>query len=426
MKQTVSAALCALAWNITTANAQNTVVVQSGESLSEQDLINGTFMGQDFDLAPDTIFQIQNGGLIGPIGSSSEVSPFSFGGSSVNLEAGSNFTPIFDITKSYLSDITLNAYENSTIWDASLVGLAAQVNLHGGFYVGSLYDGATLNMDSGALIAGTKAYRGSTINTTGGLIQFLGIYEKSTINASNTEILNSFGVFSGSTANIVNSTIGPDAWIQNSTLNMTSGSIGDSLFLQGAQTVLNGVDVVGEAEMRGGNLTIIDSTFGDRFMMDYDTNVELVSGRIGDHAYVIDSFGFGNAGVLTVRGGSVGDYLTLAHRATLDVYGGEFGTIRASSYGLTINLFVTSASLNGVELDLQLFDTVEIEERDSALLEAILSDGTYFDLLLKENGGVGEDSIAGNTHLTVTLIPSPATVTLLCPFGFLAITRRRR
>ncbi len=224
----------------------------------------------------------------------------------------------------------------------------------------------------------------------------------------------------------MNSTIGPDAIIQDSTFNMTSGSIGDSLFLQRSQTVLNGVDVKGEAGMRGGNLTIIDSTFGDRFIMDHDTNVELISGHIGEHAYVSDSFGFGNAGVLTVRGGSVGDYLTLQHKATLEVYGGEFGNIRASSFGLTINLYVTSASLNGVDLDLHLFDTIEIEERDSELLEAVLSDGTYFDLLLKPNGGIGEDSIARNTHLTVTLVPSPASVLLLSQFGILAITRRRR
>lgn len=87
------------------------VQVNAGETLTEDDLIAGKFSGAagsfGFTLSPSTVFEINNGGEIGPIPASGTAEGLDFRGATINLNNGGRFASP-DFSTSRLFDVTLN------------------------------------------------------------------------------------------------------------------------------------------------------------------------------------------------------------------------------------------------------------------------------------------------------------------------------
>ncbi len=406
--------------------AQNTIFVDSGEVLTELDIVNGSFMGQLFELDPSTIFHINGGGVIGPVGSSAELSPFDFGGSTVNLQNGSSFSTTFEITPSYLSNIAMNASAGSSIWNVHLVGNSSHLNFHGSVYYGRLYDGASLNITNGILAAGTSAHRGSSITATGGILQSVDFYDASSLHAMNTEITNNFSLSSGSTATLINTTVGVEARVHSSTFVMDGGSIANDADFTLSQVQIRNATIGDAMIVRVGHMELIDNIIGDNFRIDALSDVVMRSGSIGNNARISRMFGVGySAGTLTMYGGSVGERFIIEKRGTLNMYGGTISDALNAISGSEVNLFVSELYIDGVEIDLVLNEELVILQRDGALLEATLADGTFFDLTLNHSFVPGEDQLTNNVRLTATLVPVPHTIVIFGSFGLFSAFRRR-
>jgi hypothetical protein len=208
---------------------------------------------------------------------------------------------------------------------------------------------------------------------------------------------------------------------------MMSGSVADGMFLQTAQTYMENVTVGNGLEVWNGNLTLVNTHVGDDMHIGVRGNVELISGSIGDNAYMFDPFSsFLDSGTLTIRGGSVGDNLRIQNGAVLNIHGGDIGNDLDVASGCELNLFVSSISIDGVLLELAINQREVITERDGAILEAILSDGSFFDLSLYNQDMIGQDRIDRNALLTVTRVPAPTSTALFALLGITTAARRMR
>lgn len=427
MIQSGKPCLCALLCLTVPAIGQTTVEVNAGEALAESDLLNGEFQGQLFDLDPDTIFQIRTGGSINPLGNIAGMIPFNFGGATVNLESNAHFSDPGS-GGSLLSNVTMNSYASSPIWGADFTGSNAEFNIHGTQYTGQIYDGATVNISAGSLVIGIRTHSGSIINATGGVLHGLNIQEGSTLNTLNAAISTGFIMRTGGLANLSNTSVGNGVRIQSSTLIMDGGSFGnDASIGVSSQVKFSNTTVGDDLNLLGSNLEIINSTIGDNFILSTNSNVVMRSGRIGNHAVLGRLFNVGSsAGTLTMYGGSVGERLTLTQFSTLNMYGGTISDALIARSGSEVNLFVTDLFIDDVEIDLVFHQEFLILQRDGALLEATLSDGTFFDLTLNHLFVAGEDQLTNNVWLTVTLVPTPASSTIFASFGLLSVSRRKR
>ena len=180
------------------ASAQTDTIIEvnDGETLAEADLLAGSFMGQGFALKPGTLFKINEGGLLGPVGNSVEfrgsgLFSFDFGGSAIALQpGGSMFT---DELGSGLTNVAFTALpgcsvlgstlfgENSTVefWGTSLgnlrFGLGSEAFIAGGTVEWLLvFDGAEAQVRGGR-IANLSWTENADITVVGGEFSYAGV-----------------------------------------------------------------------------------------------------------------------------------------------------------------------------------------------------------------------------------------------------------
>ncbi|MFI4855635.1 MAG: hypothetical protein ACIAQF_11735 [Phycisphaerales bacterium JB065] len=191
----------------------------------------------------------------------------------------------------------------------------------------------------------------------------------------------------------------------------------------------------------GGELNVNGGTVGDNLLIDHGGVVTINDGSIGDVVLPLPG------SQLTVNGGTFAG-LIQADNATLNITGGNFlnslliaknGTVVNVSggnmggelvpntfsveSGSMANLFVTDATLSdGTPLDLEFGVTTVLDHR-GILLEGHFADGSPFIFDLDANFDDNDYFPVGS--LTVTLVPTPASVPLL-GIGSLAMLRRRR
>lgn len=154
------------------AFAGATVHVNDSQTLTQTDLESGMFFGQSFTLAVDTIFEINSGGTIGPVG---DPTPFDYQGSTVNLRAGSLYTTPPSTASTYING-TVNIFDDASVAGFLQANTGAVLNMHGGTAEGVIaVAGGTANIHAGNLANTLTAGAGGTINFSGGTAGLFGV-----------------------------------------------------------------------------------------------------------------------------------------------------------------------------------------------------------------------------------------------------------
>jgi hypothetical protein len=198
------------------------------------------------------------------------------------------------------------------------------------------------------------------------------------------------------------------------------GEIGNHLYAQGASIDIQGGRLGWYTRVVETAVTISGGETGVNFEAFHGSTVDVTGGSVGGQASArkgsVWQFYGGNHGLffsasdgseVNVFGGSFGSGFTLSPGSTVNIHGGTFSGILA--YGGTMNLFVKSALVNGVPLDLKFGVPVEISERGfSSLLEAVLADGSPLLIdLAPDQGKPPSPFVHPNAKLFVTLVPEP-------------------
>ena len=459
------------------------VEVADGETLTEGALASGTFMGRGFTLAPGTVFNVNDDGVIGPVGDTSTFpdTPFDFGGSTVNVNSGG----FFDGSSS-VSNIVLNLFGDGGVGRNFSASNGSTVNFSGGSAEGSFgaLTGSTVNISGGSFGVGFGASDGSEVNISGGEFMLNGAPVSSVDSVAFGDVLS--GVLADGSAFIFNGFEGDSIASGTTTLQTTTVEPADAtpMVVSSGDATTKGLrtgqtlTITGDARVRGGfdaiggTLNIQAGSVGNG-LTTLDTDVNISGGSVGEF---YDAFGvvnisggdvglsfaaregstvtisggtlarfsgarsgstvniqggsvgeaFSASGSVNISGGTVGDGFGALSGSTVNISGGSIGDGFLADSGSTVNLFVTDVAIDAQALGLSLGETIEITQRGGVLLEATLADGSLFDLRLNEIAAFGEDFIDPRATLTVTRVPMPGTAGALGLAGFVAARRRRR
>lgn len=130
-------------------------------------------------------------------------------------------------------------------------------------------------------------------------------------------------------------------------------------------------------------------------------------------------------GTVNISGGSFGGSFVAFSGTTVNISGGSIGNEFRAQSGSEINLFGTSFFLDGDPItELELDEAFIITDRN-VTLTGVLADGTAFDFDLDTRSSSGGDEFTTGAKLSITLVPTPASASLL-GLGALAACRRRR
>jgi hypothetical protein len=467
-RNNIAAAFLAAACITSPSALAQPIQVNAGEVLTEADLIAGVFNGQPFVLA-SALFQINAGGRVAPMGSAAN--PRSWNFASVEVMQGGVFEGDVNAVPG-VSDVYLTVHSGGRVGDGanffdSIINVEQggqvgngvwanalapmTINVNGGeighnFLASGGTEFVAINLQSGTIREGFNGYGMGVLVGSGGVMEGgstdgwsvglagsiqlnnfivtrgdLGISENATYNGmvseSNLQILG--GHFAAD---------GNGALIYECVGQMTGGVVGDHvrMFNRADQHpfVISGGQVGNDLELFGGSLTIQGGVVGNDLEVtsrgaQHQGNLLITGGQVGERLAVYSS------STISVEGGLIGDGLLAASGGTVNIQGGSFGTIFAAPQG-TINLFVTSAMLDGMQLPLVPGVPYVVHNRGGEHLTAALLDGSAFDLSLFTQPAFGRDVIAADATLTVTLIPSPGGVCVgLCVAGVFGARRRR-
>ncbi|MCA9259304.1 MAG: hypothetical protein KDA61_08900, partial [Planctomycetales bacterium] len=208
------------------ASQEAQVLVEAGQALTDAELTAGEFQGQSFTLGPDTLFEVQQGGVLGPVSdpASHTGMPFDFGGSSVTIRPGGAlggaFTRINEV-----SHVTLDIYEDARV-ESNLVATASELSIHGGTasYV-ETKDGGKMNIGGGVL-SDVRVDR-SELMQSGGSIRTSLVASQSTVRFTGGAA-QTMNLANASVAYISGGTIGRLSSSPDSMVNLSGGSV-DSL-----------------------------------------------------------------------------------------------------------------------------------------------------------------------------------------------------
>jgi hypothetical protein len=145
------------------ASAQ-VVEINDGETLTEADLLAGSFMGQSFELGPGLTFEINAGGAMGPINSSGRASPqrgnaaLDFADALVRVNDGGVYLDGSGPTN--VTDLRLELLEGGS--------------LPGGLL---LWGGSDIRIEGGSSGFPIRLYGDDRIEVGGGRHDFIGIFE---------------------------------------------------------------------------------------------------------------------------------------------------------------------------------------------------------------------------------------------------------
>jgi hypothetical protein len=358
------------------------------------------------------------------------------------------------------------------VWVNALAPMTINMNggtIGDGFIASGATEFVAFNLLGGTVRDNFNGYGSGVLSASGGVMEG-GYTEGWSIGLSGSARLNSFSVTRGDLLLNGAATFNGNGLVSESNFQMLGGSfatdnsgailydcvgqitggvVGDSvrMFNRADQIPfgISGGQVGNDLELNGGALTITGGVVGDDLevssrglLQNFVPGTLLITGgQVGERLSVV------GGSSATIRGGTIGDGLRAAlggfimieegefgtvsafSQGTIRIEGGEFGIIAASPQG-TIQLFVTSALLDGATLPLVPGVAYTVPNRSGELLTATLLDGSLFDLSLFAQPLPGRDLIAADATLTITLIPSPATLGVALALVGIAPVRRRR
>jgi len=320
----------------------------------------------------------------------------------------------------------------------------------------SSFAGSTVNISGGSVGSFFEANSGSTVNISGGSVgEFFDANFGSAVNISGGTVGRRFGADFGSTVNISGGSVGEEFFADSrSTVTISGGTVGEEFDAFDGSTVTISGGTVGDLFFANTNsaITISGGSVGERFEA-FESTVHVSGGIVGsgfegNRSEVHISGGIVGEGfeafrstvnisggivgkrfetflgMVNVSGGSVGSGFE-ATAGVINISGGTIGDSFSALNGSTVNLFVSDISIDGTDLGLTLGETIEIEQRGGALLEATLADGSFFDLQLNSSFVSGQDFVSSDATLTVTLVPTPGAAVALGLGGLFAARRRR-
>ena len=444
------------------------VIVGDGETLTEADILAGSFNGQSFGLGPETVFQIESGGKIGPIGNPYKDLLVNMSGSRIILLDGSEFVTLDGSVGSYLGDVVIDAEHGSLLQDFVRIANSSVANFNGGAfrYGFSANTGSTINYHEGRFPE-SLSLSNSTLRISGGDFELNGLPTTDPLtNLADGESLTgvsasgeafyltgystSFGLTSielnvvsvppsgpakilidddsdltsirsgqsvtivpGGTipsgATAINASIQLDGGVINrsfaavqSDIGMSDGLIKSGLnLLAGTSFYLSGGLIESSSELTDGAEIIIDGGAVEGFFSVRQlSTIHLISGTIGSADSTFDTIFASRDSLLLIEGGDV--------HAALDL-----------TWDATVELVVQSAKLNGIEISLEPEVPVIIPDRDGALLEVVLADGSDYQLVLEDSAPFGVDEIDDDAIVRLRLAGVPPCPADLDPDGIL-------
>jgi hypothetical protein len=469
------------------ASAQTTVEVNDGQTLLIADLLNGSFQGMNFVLGPTTTFEINNGGRLGAIGSTAPYGTLDFQDSTVDINEGGIFGLCINPECGRVENLKLNVYDGGRAFPTLQTGNGTVVNIYGGslgntiLEAGSVVNihggnvglsllsarpGSELNISAG-LFRNFDAQTGSAVTLIGGEFRLNGsAYTNPTVSLMPGDVftgtLSDGSVFiidpstNLSYSNIMLETvslpdISPTSFIidgtepsvprnlrngQSLTL-LPGGELNEQFYVQGASIDVQGGQLGWYTRVVETAVTISGGEVGNRFEAYHGSAITVTGGnfpyetwaRKGStwdiHEGSLNEFTAWDGSEVHLFGGSV-DRLTTLPGSAVDIHGATINGILA--YGGTLNLFVKSASVNGVPLELGLGVPVEISERGfSSSLEAILADESPISIdLAPDQGKPPSPFVHPSANLFVTLVPEPQALHLMALSIALAVLCCRR
>lgn len=412
-----------------------TIIVDSGELLTESDLLAGIFSGQPFSLGTDTTFEVNDGGAVDrlagiPLGGGMRTA-FDWQFSALNLNAGAllrgdMFVGPGDNRPNSISNVFLNVRDGAVVEGGVWVSGESVVHITGGMVQGDLF-----------------AFGATRVEIDGGVIGLP--------SSSNSPVLVAEGMVRITGGEIVADQFSAT---ETSTLDVSDGSI-TNLIAKGQTTVSGGAiqsaTIVGTGQVSGGQhgsflvqgigaaLRIDNGTFNSVSGGPFATMI--VAGGTIDQLVARPTGPPGNVGNISVSGGDIGvlrmlpgsspvsvsggeiDQVLMSGNSSLSLSGGVVDVLSASS-GSNVHLFVDALLLDGLSIELELGQSIQIDDRSGVLLEATLADGSFFDVWLGDDLNSLGNIFSGAT-LNVTRVPSPATL-LILGMTPLVVTRRKR
>ncbi|MFG0258202.1 MAG: hypothetical protein ACF8GE_09905 [Phycisphaerales bacterium JB043] len=304
---------------------------------------------------------------------------------------------------------TLNVSGTAVIRD-DYQALGATINLLDGAIGRYLHVADThVNVSGGTLRADPWAFGSSVIDVSGGQVHgFVRLFQDSQYTQSNGKNYGPVMLLDNAQATIAGGELGM--------LRLSSLQEGDN-----ATAIITG-GLVKEIEffhISPMNTVIIEGGVVEQIFTQANTKIFM-------HGGMVKEWMLSDPGTeVVITGGTVEHETDLSDHAVLNIHGGTFDAKFNVVSGSALNLFVQSATLEGIELDFTRSESIVINARDGSLLEAVLESGELLQLTLNAISVFGEDRITTDSTLTVTLVPTPSTLAPLT-LGALALSRRRR
>lgn len=461
------------------AQSQTTVNINNGQTLLIADLLNGSFQGSNFALAPTTTFEVNKGGRLGAIANTTPYGTLDFNGSTVDVNDGGIFGLCVNPDCGVVKNLKLNVYDGGSAFMALQTGSGTVANIYGGSLSNTILEaGSVVNIHGGSVGRSLlRARPGSELNISGSRFRDFDVQGGSQVTLFGGEFrlngtaysqptisLNYGDVFSGTlsdgnvfiitpSSNLSYSNIrldsvplppitvnhyvidGTEQSVPNNlragqSLSLHDGGELDSLFYaQSASIEIQGGTVGQEMHVVESTVKISGGQLGNRFRAELGSTVTVTGGNFMSDALASEG------SIWNIHGGSLGCCFSARGGSEVNVYGGNFGSLHALAgsttnihggtlggilaYGGITNLFVKSASVNGVPLDLGFGLPTEITERGfSSILKVVLSDGSPLSIrLAPDEGHPPSPFIHPNADLFVILVPEPGTFVFALFFG---------
>jgi len=411
--------------NINGGTVGNNLTVNAGGVVN----INGGTVGDQLEVNAGGTVNL-NGGTLGDRVKPRRFSTFNISGGSI----GEFFEPG--------SDTTVNI-SGGAIGDHFSLGFNTTLSISGGVFQGPIiHRGGTLNLSggnfdnfiwqsdkvnitgsefrfNGELIPGLESAGGSVPFPTGG--GFLTTtFADGAVLAFNLGNLNGTlnSVAAPAKPTIINSPSDPEplGLRAGQTLNMVHGAELVNYFTAIDSTLHLDGGIVGEKlRVFGTSVDIKDGSIGDLFWVSSGSTLNISGGEVGYGMKIGDSYA-------SISGGNIGG-LDAYSDSIIDISGGIIRNLDAHPDS-TINIKGLSFILNGIDITQSLSsgETLTINDRD-VNLDVVLVDGSPFATSLNTLDVLLPTYFDPNATLTITLVPEPGTLLVIC-FGATTMIRR--
>lgn len=384
------------------ADIEQTIEIETGQALINQDLLNGEFDGETFMLSPDLLFNTRNGGTFGRVGTDVGGAPFPMAGASVLFNAGARW---FD---SSVENAVIDLRPGSAV-EGRFRAFASQVEARGTHLGDALFSNNTTALLRDVEIGESIAEEGSQLTLFN--VDAVSIDARSGADVS----IRSGNVFA------------LDAY-SNAKLEVRGGTFQNIVARDGGEYSMSGglaqaliIQADGRARVEGGRVDSVSVQTLD--VSDSKPSLEWRGGSLGSESSP-GRLEFFDRSRVEISGGEISaTFNSFVPSSTLAISGGNFLPTSGFQVFLgDVELSVTAFVLNGEEVPLAIGETTSFDGSQIGIrqLAGVLADGSPFDLQIPAASGV----ISGTVTVT-RVIPSPTTLAVIGIAGFAAARRRR-